>query len=137
MIRKWLIEARKKPKHVRDNIAMVGASSVTAAIFVVWLFTAPGQLEKEQQKTAEQPQAFSTFFGQIKEQVASVRGSLPEVPATTSESAQGAPVVLDASSTHWALSSSTVEEKRIEKEVPIIVVPTASSAATSTAPSAL
>ena len=139
MIRKWLISLRKKPTHVRERVAMTAAGSFTAVVFVLWIVTAPGQFEKDVSKEGEKPQAFSMFFSQIKEQMAGVKESLPEIEtASSSPSTPPKTVVLSASSTSWALSSTTVENKKIEREVPIIVVPqSTSSVPVSQAPSTL
>ncbi len=114
---------------------MVGAGSFTAAVFLIWIFTGPGQLPKEEE-TQKPRAAFSTFLGQVKEQMAGASDALPDTDATTAveENSPDAPVMLNASSTKWSLSSSTVADKRIEREVPIIVVPASPTSSVSSTP---
>lgn len=126
---------RRKPRHVRERVATIAAGSFTAVVFVIWIFTTPGQMETEEGNT-ERTKAFATFIGQVKEQMAGVRDSVPEedVAPLKETLPTETPVMLDASSTRWSLSSSTVADKRIEKEVPIIVVPSSSTSRSSSTP---
>jgi hypothetical protein len=79
----YLTELRKKPKHVRDNIAFVLAGVATLPVMAYLVFAVHGPkvtsgiTETDQTDT----KIFETFTNQIKEQVASVRES---TTATTS-----------------------------------------------------
>ena len=59
---------RKKPKHVRDNIAFGTAVGFTA--LVALLAFVGGQVDL---KESEGPGFFSTFIGQFKSEVAAVK----------------------------------------------------------------
>lgn len=76
---RWLTDLRKKPKHVRDNIAFGTAVGFTA--LVALLAFVGGQVDL---KESEGPGFFSTFIGQFKTEVAAVKEALPEKPAATS-----------------------------------------------------
>ena len=140
MLKELILKARKKPKHVRDNIAFAIAGSVSAAICLVWLVVMPGQLAKKATSVNDDHKVFSTFFNQFKDQVANVKKSLPEVPATdtpavvsATTSVKSSLTELTASSSDWSLSSSTIKSKSIQKEVPIMIIHSGSSSA-STSP---
>jgi nicotinamide mononucleotide (NMN) deamidase PncC len=136
MLRKWLVDARKKPKYVRDNIAFVIAGSFTTVLLMAWLVFMPGKIIQEvAEKPAVNNGAFTTFIDQLKEQMAGVSEAVPEETATSSQP-QSPIAVLSASSTDWNLSSTTIKAEAVPREVPIVVVPRASStpAATSTEP---
>lgn len=86
-------ELRKKPKHVRDNIAFVAAGVVTLPIMAYLVFAVHGPKLTESiaggsEKT--DTKFFETFTNQVKEQVANVRQAT--TPAATS-SAGVAPVI--------------------------------------------
>ena len=76
---RWLTDLRKKPKHVRDNIAFGTAVGVTGVVALAVFLG--GQVDL---KESEGPGFFSTFIGQFKTEVAAVKEALPEQPATTS-----------------------------------------------------
>ena len=130
-MRQWLLKQRTKPKHVRDNIAFGFAGTVTAVALVGWLVLIPkDDIFKSNMTTDNSPEAFSTFFNQIKEQVAGVRESVKEqassTPAVASSTGFG-------SSTSQTFGTSTAGLP----EAAIFVVPTASTTAgTSTPPAA-
>lgn len=130
-MRQWLLKQRTKPKHVRDNIAFGFAGTVTAVALVGWLVLIPkDDIFKSNMTTDNSPEAFSTFFNQIKEQVAGVRESVKEqassTPAVASSTGFG-------SSTNQTFGTSTAGLP----EASIFVVPTASTTAgTSTPPAA-
>ena len=130
-MRQWLLKQRTKPKHVRDNIAFGFAGAVTIVALVGWLVLIPkDDIFKSNMTTDNSPEAFSTFFNQIKEQVAGVRESVKEqassTPAVASSTGFG-------SSTNQTFGTSTAGLP----EALIFVVPTASTTAgTSTPPAA-
>jgi hypothetical protein len=139
MLKELILKARKKPKHVRDNIAFGIAGGFTAAICLVWLVVMPGRLAKETTSVNDNHKIFSTFFNQFKDQVASVKNSLPDTHATNtpvvvaSTSKENSMTELTASSSGWSLSSSTIKEKSIPKEVPIMIISNGSSSASTSA----
>ena len=138
MLKELILKARRKPKHVRDNIAFGIAGSITAAICLVWLVVMPGQLAKKTTSVNDDHKVFSTFFNQLKDQVAGVKESMPDVQATTTAatvtaSEESTITELTATSSDWSLSSSTIKNKSIQKEVPIIIINSGSSSA-STSP---
>jgi hypothetical protein len=123
---------RKKPKHVRDNIAFAAASVVTLPImaYVVFGIHAP-KLTNGVAATEGETKFFETFTSQFREQMASVReatapqdltppGSIQAVidkqgldavpvlpPATTSTSSRISPLSTATSSLIGTFSTTT------------------------------
>lgn len=65
---------RKKPKHVRDNVAFSIAGGFTLMIALAWFFVGfDGLGGTPEVVTEEKPEAFSTLINQIQEQVATAR----------------------------------------------------------------
>ena len=74
----WLNTLRKKPKHIRDNIAFAMSGGVTAFILVsVWFFGGIGPHTLAGSADGS-PHFFKTFFGEFGKQVATIKESLPE-----------------------------------------------------------
>jgi hypothetical protein len=130
-MRQWLLKQRTKPKHIRDNIAFGFASGAAVLALAGWLLFIPkGDVLHSNVADESSPEAFSTFFSQIKQQVAGVRESLKE-PATSTQSAtNGTGFTPSASSTEFSptATSSTREA------VIYVVSSTSPRAGTSTAP---
>lgn len=88
----YLTELRKKPKHVRDNIAFVVAGVATLPVMAYLVFAVHGpRVTENLAETNTDPKFFETFTNQIKEQVASVR----EATATSTPPTQKIPAVID------------------------------------------
>ena len=131
-MRKWLLKQRTKPKHVRDNIAFGFASGAALLVLAGWLILLPKDELFHSNVTADKsPEAFSTFFDQIKEQVAGVRESIKEQATSTQ------PI---ASSTRFAATSSSVFGGGASSTEPqaaaIFVVPSASTTVSTSTPQA-
>ena len=126
-MRKWLLKQRTKPKHVRDNIAFGFASGAALLVLVGWLVLIPKEDIFHGNVTAEKsPEAFSTFFSQIKEQVAGVRESIKGQATST-------PAV--ASSTGFAPSQPAADASTtVTQEAVIFVVPSASTTGSTSTP---
>ena len=136
-MRQWLLKQRQKPKHVRDNIAFGFASGAALLVLVGWVVLIPKEDIFHSNVTAEQsPEAFSTFFDQIKEQVAGVRESITEQASSSSAVATStgfAPTLTGSSSQTLHTSASSTEVK----EAVIFVVPKDNTTvSTSTPPAA-
>lgn len=111
---------RKKPKHVRDNIAFSIAGGFTFVVALSWFFLGFHGLPQGADVASEESNgAFSTLFGQIQEQVAAAKESIEEAKkvATTT------PVVTG----EWGLASTT----RVEKEAAIMIVTSSSTGSAS------
>ncbi len=70
MIKHLLKNIRKKPKAVRDNIAMGIAGTFTALVFSFWLYNVPEKFSAIQENDNES--SFFSLFSNIKEQAAVV-----------------------------------------------------------------
>lgn len=82
---------RQKPKHVRDNIALGVAGTITSLVLVAWFVTSTDQLGEVVQSSKQGASAFSTFVSHAKNEVANVMESLPdkeELAAAASSSVQ-------------------------------------------------
>jgi hypothetical protein len=132
MIGNLFSKIRRKPKHVKDNIAFASASVVTVAVFLVWVLNVPNELINETKSESEKVQPFTTLFNQIKEQVASVGDSLeeevPDVASTTANQERLPAQSVIASSTVTATGSTAF----VPREVQITTTTNASSTATTT-----
>jgi hypothetical protein len=128
-MRQWLINQRTKPKHVRDNIAFGFAGAVTVVALVGWLVMIPKEDVFQSNVTADKsPEAFSTFFNQIKEQVAGVRESIKEQASST-------PAVATSTGFGGNSSQSFGASTTVQQEAAIFVVPAASTTGSSSTPS--
>ena len=146
MIGSFLGKMRRKPKHVRDNIAFGSAAFVTLAIFTVWLVNDPLHSGDISATTDEpSPKAFATFFGQIKDQFASAKAALPKVEtnnqdeATLTATTTFVNTLRDTATTSpsdWSLASSSLRAQVTPKEVAIMVVTSSSTESTTTSPAA-
>ena len=91
---------RKKPKHVRDNIAFSIAGGFTFMVALGWFFLGfDGLPHSTEVASGENNSAFSTLFGQIQEQVATAKESIGEAKKATTTT----PVVTG----EWGLASTT------------------------------
>lgn len=79
MIKRFIRNLRQKPKTTRDMIALVFAGSFTALVSLVWLYNFPSKIPAlgEVVKKDDKP-AFSDFFSDFKDQVATVKESSVE-----------------------------------------------------------
>jgi len=133
MIRSTLIKIRRKPKYVRDNIALGIAGTFTAAVFAVWFLNTPTEfLQKGAAVAEESPRAFSTFFQQIGKQFASVKESLPDPTPTTTPAAA---IATSLAAEPTVASSSEASASSSAREV--MIVSMSSSTATTTATTAV
>ncbi len=82
----YLSKLRKKPKHVRDNIAFVAAGVATLPVMAYLVFAVHGPRVSNSivENEATDTKFFETFTNQVKEQVASVREAT-ETASTTTE----------------------------------------------------
>jgi hypothetical protein len=130
-MRQWLLKQRTKPKHVRDNIAFGFASGAAVLALAGWLLFIPkGDVLHSNVADESSPEAFSTFFSQIKQQVAGVRESLKEPATSTPTVASSTGFNPSASSTEFSSTAASSNKEAIL----YVVSSTSPSAGTSTAP---
>ena len=113
----YITKLRKKPKHVRDNIAFVAAGVATLPVVAYLVFAVHGpKVTSGITETNETDMKFfETFTSQIKEQVASVRsatvtttGETKKYPSTVDRGPLDAvPVVPQDREVSTALSATT------------------------------
>lgn len=130
MMGSFLTKLRRKPKHVKDNIAFGSAAAITLTICAVWFVAGPLNTKEPSTREAS-PRAFSTLLDQVKDQFASVKESLPK--AETSPAESGQPQVATATTTFInALSTSSAPDLASSpKEVTIVAVSRTGSTSTS------
>ncbi len=88
----YISKLRKRPKHVRDNIAFVAAGVATLPVIAYLVFAVHGpKMTNLAESEAETPKFFETLTNQIKEQVATVR----EATSTTSPAVGKYPATVD------------------------------------------
>ena len=89
----YLTKLRKKPKHVRDNIAFVAAGVATLPVMAYLVFAVHGPKVTGGITETDTPKTkfFETFTNQIKEQVATVR----ESTTSSNPEAQKFPATVD------------------------------------------
>ena len=92
----WLREVRKKPKHVRDNIAFGISGGFTALLALGW-FLVSGAPSSDNSKDEA---FFKTFLGQFKEQFATVNEALPKATTTS-------PMVLPGSTSSMIIAPAS------------------------------
>ena len=86
MIKSLIIKLRRKPKVVRENLALTGAGIFTFLVFSVWAFTVPDRfLGNENTQSASM---FSTLKEEISDDapnLSEITSEFREVVATTTE----------------------------------------------------
>lgn len=112
------MKLRQKPKHVRNNIALAAAGTLTLPIMLFLVFGVHGPaVVAPEEETNLSSKPFETFFGQVKEQFAAAKAALPEEAPPVVPRAQNlnaTPVVASTTSKPVQIatttSSSTLEE---------------------------
>jgi hypothetical protein len=128
----WLTSLRKKPKHVRDNIAFAMSGGVTVCVLAtVWLLGGIGPHTIAKTEEAG-PGIFKTFFGEFGKQVATIKETLPdkkEPPAPIAESfpEAGPGAVTSTATNGWETASTSVSTVPPQR---IMIVTTSSTPAT-------
>ncbi|MEN9922276.1 MAG: hypothetical protein RL097_553 [Candidatus Parcubacteria bacterium] len=91
MIKRILRNLRTKPKSVRNNIALGIAGTFTALVFSVWLYHFPNKIssltEFSQSNKNKNTAEFTDFFGQVKDQIATLNEATENEVATTTSAA--------------------------------------------------
>ena len=85
MIRRLINSLRRKPKAVRDNIALSVAGGATAVVALAWVLITPGNIATVVSDVDAAPGAFSTLFEQFRNQTAAVSDSLDTIRENTEE----------------------------------------------------
>ncbi len=140
MIKGWIRKIRQKPKHVRDNIALLLALIFTSGVTAVWLYNAPARYSAIGEKYAETEDAekspgFANIFSGVGEQFASLKEVFSSMATTTDNSEATGSVQVEASSTDantMGLDEKKEEQKPPAKEIRVVVVDSATSTPTST-----
>ena len=112
---------RKKPKHVRDNVAFSLAGGFTFMLAVAWFFIGFDGLATSPEVSSEGTNgAFSTFIDQIQEQVATAREGVE-----TNEASSTMPTVTG----EWGLSAQNASSTNnsVQKEAAIMIVTSSST----------
>jgi hypothetical protein len=130
----YFSKMRKKPKHVRDNIAFSMAGGITFVLALTWFlvgFESPVSNSETITTSEEQPAAFSTLLNQIQEQAASVRESVSPVEEIATSS-------IPVGDGAWGIAAqytNSSTSKPLPREANIMIISASSSPeASSTAP---
>jgi len=80
----WLSNLRKKPKHVRNNIAFGSSFGLTLAIALVWFMSGGSTTYLANNDTTKNsPEFFKTLKDGFNKQMASARDALPKTSTST------------------------------------------------------
>lgn len=123
----WLTDLRKKPKHVRDNIAFGVSAGVTALLALVWFVGGSWTLGVPGNHAF-----FQTFLGQFKEQVAAIGEATPVATSTTPSVAPASSTPVESASIVLATTSSTSSASTTPREVRILPIATATASVATT-----
>lgn len=95
---KLIEKIRQKPKSVKDHYAFYGAVGITGVIAVVWAVSLPAGLNQNPVPEEGGPRpAFSTLFGEMKDQFGALQANLANLSTTTDSAAEETDEVLRAS----------------------------------------
>lgn len=126
----WLHNLRKKPKHVRDNIALGSSAGLTVMVALVW-FVAGGSPDT-MTAPANNPGFFQTFKEGFSKQMAAARESIaPPTASTTARTTTAVPTVDMAA----AMNASTTASSSSAKPVLIEIINASTSATSSSSTS--
>ncbi len=146
-MRRLIENIRQKPKRIKDQYAFYGATAITGIIAIIWAISVPAGFEKnnESQDMVDENNrpAFSTFFGQMKDQFAGLRTSLDELASSTEEFVADQEQEVDAAPTSsensledivqesiHATSSKTLEQQPEKELVKYVRIGTTSASNT-------
>ncbi|MBP6924039.1 MAG: hypothetical protein KBC62_00160 [Candidatus Pacebacteria bacterium] len=116
---------RKKPKHVRDNVAFGVASGFTFMVAIAWFLVGFGGESKSPEITTEETNgAFSTLLKQIQEQVATVKEGVKEDTKASS--------TMSSVTGEWGLSAQNASSSNsvAPKEAAIMIITSSSTTGT-------
>jgi hypothetical protein len=122
----WLTTLRKKPKHVRDNIAFAVSGGFSIFVCAVWFFGGVGSTHLAGAVDGG-PHFFQTFLGEFGKQVAAVKETMPKTsPASSTAKSFPEAGPAAAASSSWAMASTTAAPQQQQ----IMIVTTSSTPAT-------
>ncbi len=79
MLKNLLISLRKKPKVMRNNVALGVSAVFTAFVVMFWAYSAPGQIISSDEKSVSETSSdFFQIFDNIKDQFATIKKSQDE-----------------------------------------------------------
>lgn len=124
----WLTKIRKKPKHIRDNIAFGSSAGLTLVVALAW-FLQGGSTHLANKETVQRTSFFETFKEGFNKQMAAARESLPKSATTSVASTTAESGTVDMAATSSASSSDA-------KPVLIEIIKASSTASSSSSSSA-
>ncbi len=138
MLKRLIRNIRRKPKHVRDNIALMLALVITSGVFSVWLYNAPARFtsiddKQAQTGTTEEKAGFADLFSNIGKQFASIREVVVTSVAsttmgTTTTNSELLQSVTDLGESNFGFTEPPLPSAR---EVRIVTIKATTSATTS------
>jgi hypothetical protein len=124
----WLTNLRKKPKHVRDNIAFVVSGTFSLVVCALWFLGGMGSGHLAGSVDGG-PHFFQTFLGEFGKQVAAVKETMPKAaPATSTAKSFPESGPAAAATSSWAMATGTTSTPPPQQ----IMIVTTSSTPTST-----
>ena len=125
---RWLSNLRKKPKHVRDNIAFGSSLGLTVVIALVWFINGGSTHLANNNSTKNGSDFFKTFKEGLGKQMAAAQDSIPKSSTSTATSTDRS----NFQATPFVAATSTGAE---QKPVLIEVVHSSSTASSSSSTS--
>lgn len=114
---------RRKPKAVRNNIALAVSGTVTVIVFAAWLVVTPEKVDSVAERAQASTGAFSGLFNQIKEQFNEAKANLPDTPAVN-ESLSELQTVMQADINASTTASTSAETATTTEKRPVRIATT-------------
>lgn len=133
MLKAWIIKLRRKPKGVRDQVALMGAGVFTALITTAWLVTLPFRMGDDSESSAN---VFGSFTDSISGEIKSFRDTLPTpvviepAPTTTTDASTTTNEFMINPTVATSASATTTESFLNTDERPIRIATTTSATGT-------
>jgi hypothetical protein len=128
-MRETIIKLRQKPKHVRENIALGASAGMMILVAAMWIWQLPSSLGQKVGVATTvnntETQTFGTFFGELKEQVASAGEAFNKATTTENPEVERPPAGANA------VASSTFKASSTTPARPVRLVPAATTSSTS------
>ena len=136
MLKAWIISLRRKPKAVRERVALGAAVTVSTLIFAGWAATIPFRVADQPTQTAN---VFGGLFDTVQDELSNFKETIPapaETPGTestnTTELNAAITASTSASSSVWTTATATVTTASTSRPVRIATTTVTASGTTTT-----
>lgn len=126
---KWLNTLRKKPRHVRDNIAFGVSFGFALVVCIAWFVGGNSGVVA----SGTDAHFFKTFSDVFAKQLAAVKQSLPEKPTVASSTTKEQMQVSAPAPVTYGTSTTASSSESAPRQIMIVTTGASSSDATTTA----